>query len=343
MARRSIWPRAKHRVGLERPHFCTRFRGQSDAWVAPAHIEISSDVLPVCVAGLKRRQVKEERKSGEEGKNNSVHFQNWHFFTRRSAHGIHSEAFSNELLCESYRAKKGKSGGSDPTFWRSIRPKVLSGSLPPVAAFRCACFFARGGAASLLAVKFSSSGEVGFTPQLHRYLTCYFTLDRARHYANQSDESSRRTKLCAAQTAAEVGATPLFGSQSAQKFCPGRSRPLLHSGAHVFSPRANQPRSWPSNSQVPVKWASPPNFTATSPATSPSIEHGITRINQMNRPEERNCARPRPRLRRERPHFLAVNPPKSFVRVAPARCCIPVRMFFRQGRISLAPGRQIPR
>ena len=121
------------RVGLERPHFCTRFRGQSDAWVAPAHIEISSDVLPVCVAGFKRRQVKEERKSGEEGKNNSVHFQNWHFFTRRSAHGIHSEAFSNHHLCESYRAKKGKSGRSDRTLWRSIRPKVLSGSLPPQA------------------------------------------------------------------------------------------------------------------------------------------------------------------------------------------------------------------
>ena len=26
-----------HRVGLERPHFCIRFRGQSDSWVAPAH------------------------------------------------------------------------------------------------------------------------------------------------------------------------------------------------------------------------------------------------------------------------------------------------------------------
>jgi hypothetical protein len=30
IARRSIWTRAKHRVGLERPHFCTRFRGQID-------------------------------------------------------------------------------------------------------------------------------------------------------------------------------------------------------------------------------------------------------------------------------------------------------------------------
>ena len=111
-------------------------------------------------------------------------------------------------------------------------------------------------------------------------------------------------KVTAQNRPNRAGTTPLFGSQSAQKFCPGRSRPLLHSGAHVFSPRARQPRSWPSNSQVPVKWASPPYFTATSPPTSPSIEHGITEINQLNRSEERNCARPRPRLRRERPHPL---------------------------------------
>jgi hypothetical protein len=107
---------------------------------------------------------------------------------------------------------KPNRAGSDPTFWQSIRPKVLSGSLPPVAAFR-ACFFAKGEAASLLAVKFSSSGEVGFTPLLHRNLTCYFTLDRARHYGNQSDESSRRTKLCAAQTAPEAGAPPPFDAR----------------------------------------------------------------------------------------------------------------------------------
>jgi hypothetical protein len=115
--------------------------------------------------------------------------------------------------CESCRSRKSKSGGSDFTFWQSIRPKVLSGSLLPVAAFRCACFFAKSEAASLLAVKFSSSGEVGFTPLLHRNFTCYFTLDRARHYGNQSDESSRRTKLCAAQTAPEAGATPPFDAQ----------------------------------------------------------------------------------------------------------------------------------
>jgi hypothetical protein len=36
-ARHSIWARAKDRSGLERPHFCTRFRGQSESRVAPAH------------------------------------------------------------------------------------------------------------------------------------------------------------------------------------------------------------------------------------------------------------------------------------------------------------------
>jgi hypothetical protein len=111
-------------------------------------------------------------------------------------------------------------------------------------------------------------------------------------------------KVTAQKRTNRAGAAPLFGGQSAQKSCPGRSRPLLHFGAHFFSPRAKQPRSWPSNSQVPVKWASPPYFTATSPATSPSIEHGIMEINHMNRPEGRNCARPRPHLRQERPHPL---------------------------------------
>ncbi len=32
---------------------------------------------------------------------------------------------------KSHRGKKTETGGSDPTFWQSIRPKSLSGSLPP--------------------------------------------------------------------------------------------------------------------------------------------------------------------------------------------------------------------
>jgi hypothetical protein len=31
-----------HRVGLERPHFCTRFRAQSEPWVAPANKKLPS-------------------------------------------------------------------------------------------------------------------------------------------------------------------------------------------------------------------------------------------------------------------------------------------------------------
>jgi hypothetical protein len=101
-----------------------------------------------------------------------------------------------------------------------------------------------------------------------------------------------------------AGATPLFGGQSAQKFCPGRSRPLLHSGADVFSPRAKQPRSRPSNSQVPVKWASPPllhrNLTCYF-----TLDRARHYGNQSDEPSRRTklCG-PRPRLRRERPRPL---------------------------------------
>src|SRR5260370_28951620 len=65
MARRSIWTRAKHRVGLERPHFCTRFRAQSDSWVAPAQsVERGISlrrVLPTCPARIRTEQVKRAR------------------------------------------------------------------------------------------------------------------------------------------------------------------------------------------------------------------------------------------------------------------------------------------
>jgi hypothetical protein len=216
MARRAIWTRAKHHVGLERPHFCTRFRGQgqSDAWGRSSPRGDSFRCYARECDRILRRNMCRERVN----KLKTVRIALCTFRTTTSSpdarpRGIHPEVFSNHHLCESHRAKEDKSGGSDPTFWRSIRPKVLSGSLPPVAAFRCACFFAKGEAASLLAVKFSSSGEVGFTPLLHRNLTCYFTLDRARHYGDQSDESSRRTKLRAPQTAPEAGAPPSFDAR----------------------------------------------------------------------------------------------------------------------------------
>jgi len=60
MARRSIWTRANHRVGLERPHFCTRFRAQSESWVAPVQQEAS-------FAALVRGE--DFGEPGEEGRN----------------------------------------------------------------------------------------------------------------------------------------------------------------------------------------------------------------------------------------------------------------------------------
>jgi hypothetical protein len=47
-----------HRVGLERPHFCTRFHAQSESWVAPAQQETSF--------GTRGENLGE---AGEEGRN----------------------------------------------------------------------------------------------------------------------------------------------------------------------------------------------------------------------------------------------------------------------------------
>ena len=57
-ARHAIWARAKHRSGLERPHFCTRFSAQSESWVAPAQQETS--------LGARGENLGE---AGEEGRN----------------------------------------------------------------------------------------------------------------------------------------------------------------------------------------------------------------------------------------------------------------------------------
>ncbi len=53
MARHSVWTRVIHRSGLERPHFWTRFRGQSESWVAPPQQEI----LPVRAVRIWAKQV----------------------------------------------------------------------------------------------------------------------------------------------------------------------------------------------------------------------------------------------------------------------------------------------
>ena len=50
------------RVGLERPHFCSRFRGQSESWVAPAQQEN--------YFGARRENL---GKTGAEGKDYTLH------------------------------------------------------------------------------------------------------------------------------------------------------------------------------------------------------------------------------------------------------------------------------
>jgi hypothetical protein len=129
MARRSIWTRAKHRVGLERPHFWTRFRAQIDAWGRSSHEEIPSDVLPASV-GFQTKQVKEKVNTVEDGKNYPLHFENCHFFTRRSAHGIHPQGSATTTSAKVTAQKRSNRAGATPLFCGRSAQKC-SGSLAP--------------------------------------------------------------------------------------------------------------------------------------------------------------------------------------------------------------------
>jgi hypothetical protein len=152
MSRPSNWTRAKHRDGLERPHFCQRFRGQSDPW------------------------------------------------GRSSPRGDSFRCFAR--VCRRILRRN---------MCRKIVIKVKSVRITP-------CTFR------------TSTSSPNARPT-------EFILKRF--------PTTTSAKVTAQKRANRAGATPLFGSQSAQKVCAGRSRRLLHPGAHVFSPRAKQPRSWP--------------------------------------------------------------------------------------------------
>jgi len=96
--------------------------------VAPAHEDISPNFLPACVAGIWMKQVKEQ---GEDGKNCPLHFQNCQLLHPMLGLGSSSSSVCNDHLCESHRARKVESGGSDPTLDGFQPPKVLWGRSRP--------------------------------------------------------------------------------------------------------------------------------------------------------------------------------------------------------------------
>ncbi len=115
MARRSIWTRAKHRVGLERPHFCTRFRAQSESWVAPAQREASFGA---------RVRGENFGETGEEGRNYVLQLRLHHLLhlvMRISLEKTRNKRHDNE---KSDAEKNTRSGGSDPAFVRFQPPKI---------------------------------------------------------------------------------------------------------------------------------------------------------------------------------------------------------------------------
>lgn len=154
----SIWTRAKHRVGLERPHFCARFRGQSDAWgrssptrsvfrCARGHLRTpkmsfyfflfrdlwSSNGLDCSwtdnqdktfILGLTMRR-------GERDMKDAVHH-----LVHLSVHFTNSGSVPIRRTCSlrSPRFDRGQNtalGWSDPTFAHGSEAKVNRGSLQP--------------------------------------------------------------------------------------------------------------------------------------------------------------------------------------------------------------------
>jgi len=99
--------------------------------VAPALNEISLVVLPACLSRMWSKRVMKKESNVKNVKDTHFSFFFSTFFTRTSVHGIDSQRFANTDPCESYRAKQTKSGGSDPTFLRTSRPKVSWGRSRP--------------------------------------------------------------------------------------------------------------------------------------------------------------------------------------------------------------------
>lgn len=81
MARLSIWTRAKHRVGLERPYYLALCRGQSDPWVAPSQQDSSFARVPFRICN---RTAQQRGRLSEECKDYRLHLETCHVFTEGS-------------------------------------------------------------------------------------------------------------------------------------------------------------------------------------------------------------------------------------------------------------------
>jgi len=103
-----MWARAKHRVELERPHFCTRFRVQSDDWGRSSPRNSLR-----CFARWRRRILEETGKdevdAGDAGKNCGLHFHHYQLLQSMLSLRNWFSSLCDYRLCESRRANKVKS------------------------------------------------------------------------------------------------------------------------------------------------------------------------------------------------------------------------------------------
>ena len=92
---------------------------------------IPSDLTRSCCDGLLLRPI--QRARSEEGKNYVLHFLEWPRLHPEPIRSGWKPATDETGESESHRGENAISGGSDPTFRRSIRPKVSWGRSRPSA------------------------------------------------------------------------------------------------------------------------------------------------------------------------------------------------------------------
>jgi hypothetical protein len=102
-----------HRIGLERPHYCARFRAQSDTWVAPAQQETS--------LGARCENLDE---AAEEGRNYLLQLRLQHLVRLGAHKSRENEKINDTRMRKVTRKEKPDWVGATPLFRLSAPPKV---------------------------------------------------------------------------------------------------------------------------------------------------------------------------------------------------------------------------
>jgi len=135
VARRSIWTRAKHRVGLERPHFVATEPWRSLQSKKTFHPMFCPRASPDSERNRRRKKVNRVKTV----RITYCTFRIANFFTLPLAYGIRSKRFAATAYAKVTAQKRSNRAGG-PHFFADDPPKSFVGSLPPSQTNARRCF-----------------------------------------------------------------------------------------------------------------------------------------------------------------------------------------------------------